>query len=541
MKEKRISELSTEMSQMKQQIDKLLKENKEKEIEEILIKEKYDTFLEKIIKDNNNLITQSKINYIIGEYYCDSFVTVRKIIQSETQYNILIDFKSFIKLYYSKDNLYLIEDIEKKHIEEIKKIASLNINKLILLVDFVFLMNIIKIMNTHFKEKDLIIKAAYNGTYRMFLLSFEERTNSENKCSFLFKENILSYEEINLNEIPNSNLYNFINYYYEINEYLDKNNLEYFPIYEPSLGNNHFFLTMKTSSCKNENFVILICAPLIDYEDLILDFYESSYKYIIILFQAYYFEYNENISDAVSQFFFKKNADFTVKIPENMEEINDGKDQYLASFIDPSKNKLAIIDKNKARVLFKFKANKIENKKYKIEVKNVIDKKIKIMTEKINQKNDKFNDILIEEQFNIIYSYLNDKYKESNIILLNGNKNEENENIRKIISTSEIQGNNNYLLEFLNNNKDSKFDLIISCNSLYLEDENKIKHKFLKKEKLENIKIHLNENGIFCFYLFLNNKYLEEKIREKLEIVFDKENICIYNHKLDYIILCIND
>lgn len=83
--------------------------------------------------------------------------------------------------------------------------------------------------------------------------------------------------------------------------------------------------------------------------------------------------------------------------------------------------------------------------------------------------------------------------------------------------------------------------MIISSNNLYLENENNVKHKFLDKDKLSNIKYHLKENGVFCFYLFLKNKYFEEKIREKLELVFDKDNITIYNHKLDYIIICRNN
>ena len=37
-----------------------------------------------------------------------------------------------------------------------------------------------------------------------------------------------------------------------------------------------------------------------------------------------------------------------------------------------------------------------------------------------------------------------------------------------------------------------------------------------------NIKSHLKEKGVFCFYLFLSNIYYEEIIRERLEIIFKK-------------------
>jgi len=163
------------------------------------------------------------------------------------------------------------------------------------------------------------------------------------------------------------------------------------------------------------------------------------------------------------------------------------------------------------------------------------------MIDKITFKNIEGIDILIEESFNIIYSYLNKIYNKSNILILNGNKNNDIDAIKKIISMNEKKEIKEYLLEFLNKNSELKFDLIISANNLYLENENNVKHKFLNENKLKNIKNHLKENGVFCFYLFLNNKYFEKKIREKLEIVFDKENISIYNHKLDYIIICRNN
>ena len=172
---------------------------------------------------------------------------------------------------------------------------------------------------------------------------------------------------------------------------------------------------------------------------------------------------------------------------------------------------------------------------------NIIDKKIQIIIVEIAFKNTKVTDILIEEPFNIIYSYINNKYNKSNIVLLNGNKNNDNDIIKNIITTIETKEIKEYLLEFLNKKSELKFDLIISSNNLYLENENNVKHKFLDKDKLSNIKYHLKENGVFCFYLFLNNKYFEEKIREKLELVFDKDNITIYNHKLDYIIICRNN
>ena len=200
-----------------------------------------------------------------------------------------------------------------------------------------------------------------------------------------------------------------------------------------------------------------------------------------------------------------------------------------------------MLDKQTAQVQFKFRVKNLSSNKCIIDVNNIIDKKLKIIMDKIDFKNIEGIDILIEESFNIIYSYLNNKYNKSNVVLLNGDKNNDFIKIKKIITKLEEKEIKEYLLEFLNKNSELKFDLILSANNLYLENENNVKHKFLNKDKLMNIKSHLKENGIFCFYLFLNNNYLEEKIREKLEIVFHKDNIYISSHKLDYIIICKNN
>ena len=536
--DKKISELSNKVEEMQKKLDKLLKENKEREIEEIIRKEQYDNYLNRIVKENEEEIKKSKYNFIIGDYYHKSFKTMNQLISSKIQYNFLIDFKTFVRLTYSKENLYMINDIENKHFNDLNKLVDLNVNKLILLVDFVFILNIVKIMSLYFKNKVLIIRCANNGLHILFLLYFYDRKNSENKCSFLLEENILSYERINLNSI--SNLYNFINYYYEINDSYNKKSLEYFPIYDPIKSINHYFLSMKETNSQDEDICVLVCNSLFDFEDVSFDEY-NDYRYIIILFQSYDFRYDENICNIISNFYFKKEPTFIYKIPDNNKIIFETESQYLTFFGKSSKNNIALIDKQKGRVLFKFTIKSISNNKYMIDMNKIIDKKIKIIIDQLVFNNLEGIDILIEESFNIIYSYLKNIYNKSNILIINGDKNNDFDKIKTTIATIEKKEIKEYLLEFLNKKSELTFDLIISANNLFLEDENKVRHKFLNKDKLINIKNHLKENGIFCFYLYLNNKYLEEKIREKLEIVFDKDNISIFNHKLDYIIICKNN
>ena len=449
----------------------------------------------------------------------------------------MIDFKTFVRLTYSKENLYMINDIEKKHFDDLNKLVKFNIKNLILLVDFVFILNIVNIMRSYFKDKDLTIKCANNGLNVLFLLFFHSTKNSNNECSILFNENLLSYESINVNKIKNIN--NFIDYYYEINESYNENKLDYFPIYDPINDVNRYFLSMRTTNYENEDILIAFCSSFLDFEDISFDLY--NYKYIIILFQSYDFKNNENICDSISKFYFKKEPDFIDYIPDNIKIIFNGESFNLIFFGKSSKNNIAVLDRQTSRIQFKFIIKNLSNYKYMIDVNNIIDKKIKIMIDKITFKNIEGIDILIEESFNIIYSYLNQIYNKSNILILNGNKNNDIGAIKNITSMNEKKEIKEYLLEFLNKNSELKFDLIISANNLYLENENNVKHKFLNENKLKNIKNHLKENGVFCFYLFLNNKYFEKKIREKLEIVFDKDNISIYNHKLDYIIICKNN
>ena len=184
---------------------------------------------------------------------------------------------------------------------------------------------------------------------------------------------------------------------------------------------------------------------------------------------------------------------------------------------------------------------KNNNNNYPIDLKNIIDKTINIIFENIKIKNKETTKILIEEQYNLIYTYFHFKYDKSNIVLLNAIKNEGEQDIRKIITTNEITGINQYLFEYMNQNPNELFDLIISVENVFFEKESSVKHKFLKKDRLMNIKSHLKEKGIFCFYLFLSNIYYEEPIRERLEIVFNKNNIFIFSHKLDYVIICKNN
>ena len=55
-KDKKITELSNQMNKIQKELDKLLRENKEKEIEEIIRKEKFDKYIDLIFTENETQI-----------------------------------------------------------------------------------------------------------------------------------------------------------------------------------------------------------------------------------------------------------------------------------------------------------------------------------------------------------------------------------------------------------------------------------------------------------------------------------------------------
>ena len=544
-KEKEISQLKASffkiIDSMKKELSELSNEKRKKKLKKGIRKCRYDIYSEQIIKDNMEQIKENKLNYVIGNYYNDSFQTLEKCNISNKEINILIDFKTFIRLPYSKENKDFILDIESKHKKNLKELSKLVVKKIILLVDFVFILNINEIMSIYFKDKEMIIEPISEESYTLFLLTLKNKPNAENKFSLIFKGNVLDNNKINLEEI--SSLSNFIDYFYELNESKGKNNLEYFPLYNPLTNKNTCFLSIREMKVKNEDIVIMVCTSLFDYENLSLVAVENCFKYLIIIFCMDEFNCDDNFCNNISQFYFNKNPDLIIGLKENKKVIFENELKCLRFFNNNEKSDVAIIDKTKSRVQFKFKLDNMTNKdgiNYTINQNNIIDKKIEIIFKEINMHHES-NDILIEEPFNIIFEYLNKKYNKSNFVLLNGNKDENILNIQKKISTIKINAVNQYLLQYLNNEKDSKFDLIVSANNLYCENEESVKHKFLKKDNLTNIKIHLKEEGIFCFFLFLNNIYNQEKIMKKLEIVFKENDIFIFNHKLDYVIICKNN
>jgi len=566
-KEKKINELRNNMEAKNKDLNKLNNEFKRKDIEYKDIKKEltilknknrkrkikkklrnsyFDEYIKEEINHNQSQIDKDKENnYIIGNYQNNSFKNKKKFFPKDDKYNVVIDFQTFLRLNYEEQYKDLIDDIKTKHLKKIKAFSIKTINKIILIVDFVFILAIKEMMEKYFENKKVIIKPIkvnsedYEEEYLLFLLSFENRGNEEN--SLILKDSIILYEEIDIKKIININ--DFISYYYELKKINAKNGIDKFPIYDPLNGKNNIYLYIRKTNCKKGEILILIIDPLYEYENLDIKIYEKHYTYLILLFQGYYFDFSEKKCELFSKYFYQKEKCTSIIISDNISSIIEKNNLYLGFYGDINKYNAAIIDEKNEIVLFKFKlirkneSDNIEIENYKINVNNIIDKNIRLILDNVRIINKKNFKILIDEPFNIINKYLSMNYKNSKITLISKEK---NEIFKNKISTNEENEINLDIITYFEKeeNENKKFNLIISINSPIFENIND-NQGCIKKEIIKKIVRHLEEKGIFCFYLFLKNKYLMERIEKEVKDIFGKVEI-FQNHSY-YIFICFNN
>jgi len=111
-------------------------------------------------------IKVNKLNYVISNYYNYSFQTLEKCNISNTEINLLINFK--------KENKHFIFDIKSKHKKNLKELSKLVVKKIILLVDFVFILKINEIMSIYFKDKEMIIEPISKESYIFVFINFKK-------------------------------------------------------------------------------------------------------------------------------------------------------------------------------------------------------------------------------------------------------------------------------------------------------------------------------------------------------------------------------
>ena len=474
--------------------------------------------VEKIIKDD---VLQCKIKYKI----------------EENDKKIILDSKTFCRLYYKKEYFNLINDIKNIHSNNLDKYIKENKGKidnknLILITDFVFILSLKEIAKKYFINKNLIIKEIADN---FFIISFLEPKNPD-KTTFVINVDIPGFQLVNFNDIPDIN--NFIKYYFEIKEKRKDNiinNLNYFPIYNPLTNRNDFYLDIHETDSNNDimnKAVFLVIEPLNEPEDLKLNFYENSYKYIILLYKTYFFEIpdetkEKNFLNKLYKFIFQ-NEEYDYEFFNirndiiNLEEISSKKLCRIKG-----ENILFIENKDKNTIDLKFKVKDINSEQnFMINTDSIIDKNIKCLIDSIHFKKNKKINVLIEQSCNALYKYLVNIYKNGDFILLNNNIYEKDINdLKKSITTYEKNEINSNIISYIGQNNDKKFDLIIIENSFYiynsLLDDNKL---------LEAIRNHLNENGRFIIRLIVDNIYQRNYVCDKLSSEFKNVEILNENH-----------
>ena len=423
----------------------------------------------------------------------------------------------------------MIEDIQKKHIIHFSSYSQMkNWSSIYLLSDYVFL-NSLKKISGKIDDYHITVKTILD---KFFMIKItKELDKSKKPCEFL--DNILGSNNTNLLEFKN--ITNFTNYFFEALSIKNTEYLDNFLIYNPVTDGCDLYITIQKTNDINNNLLVYVVDPIYDYEDFADSIKEQEgFKYILILYKTYKFTYKEDDVKKLAYYF-----NFLNQLPYQLCEISDD-EPIVKEFEDiiikknQEKNIAYIVDKKEGRLIYKYHTKNID----KVDENSIIDKNIEvIMKSLLKFEKRKEIKLLIEEPFNLIYTYIKAKYKKWKLVLLN-DKN--NDNICEYISTyTKTKINNSNIYSYINSLKDERFDAIILFNNSFPDENNDIipKTLFQDNKKIKNIKEHLNEQGKFYFNLFIKNRYIKETVENKLRVYFKKINV--YNNYSDINNICI--
>ena len=512
----KIKTLGEELKNLNQKVSELERQNKLRKIKKNIRKDKV---LSNCIKD-----IKSKIK---GKEILECKIKNKINIENEEKC-LILDAKTFCKIYYKKDYLELIDDIKEKHFKNLEKYYSENneIQNLILIVDFVFMLSLKEIMGKYFNNPKLKIKEENN----YFILTFYKGKDIQ----FVMSLNIPGYTVLDLNKIPRMD--NFMTYYYEVKEKLDKvNNIKNFPIYDPLKNRNIFYLDIQiiNSKSKVNSVILLVIEPEFEPEDLKLNFYEEIYDSIILLYKTYFFEDDNNFLEKIFEYFFpNQKLDYISIKDEDFKKIKETNQKILYKRED----KFFIENKNKNVIETKLKLNKANSDlNLIIDTNSIIDKNIYcIINSILFQRNTKIK-ILIEQSCNILYKYLKKIYNKTEFVLLNNDINDNQiKNLKEYISTYEKNEVFKSLSTYITESDNQKFDLII------LETVLDTSNLFDNKEILIKIKNLLDKRGKFIIHLIADNIYSKNVIYKKLSSAFKQVKILNENklYELNNVLVC---
>ena len=519
------SVLNNKICQINENFNKLEMKLKKHKLKKKIQKELKD-FIQNEIEKNKKIFSKDECHIIAKEKIFDVNYS-EKLEKNKIKSENIFDFKTFCLCYFNNDNKNLIKEIQIKHATNMEIISKIkNIKFLEILADFVFLLSL-RIIVGKFSNYNIIIEPVFD---KYFLIKFKKE-NDKSKITYLFTADLLGISQKNIINFIDYN--NFINYYFEYLSIKVLDSIEKYPLYNPETDGCDYYLTIINTNGPQKNILVYIVDPIYEYEDYKFES-DKNYLYIFIIHKTYYFNFEKNIIKNIIYFFDLSNnlTYLDIHIVDNEKVIYDDENKCVKLYKE--KNKAFILDKNTGKVQYKYKVKNNDIFDETIIIDNNI---INIMEAVSKLKKNNEVSILLEEPFNIIYSYIKNKYKNSKIVLLNDLKNEKINNfLNTTVDNKTISNINSYI----NTLKDKRFDLIILENNDFPNNNNNDvipKISFFEEKKLKNIRNHLNEGGKFIFRLLLKNKYLKEKVLNKLKIIFNKVDL-LYDIELDNIVIC---
>ena len=554
-KEQKLINLTNEISDIKKSYKIFEYQNNLRVYKKKARKEKFEKLINEEFGENKKLFPNEKL--LIGNIYDDSFKTLEHVPENIEKYKIIIDTRTFCRIY--KIDNELEDDIAQKHFKKLEKYNSYK-NKLILIVDYIFMKSFNKIKNYLNNCQISLI----NGKIGIYFKLNISKNDPLNKIIFNVKIPGNIDDKIDFNNIKNID--NFILYLIDLEIKLNNEGSFFtYPIYNPFTDGTNFYLTKLVrglpSEIKDYKFYILDLFNVI--QDKKVDF-EPNITHFLLYISENFGELNLQQNLIFSYFTNIENCDIINKKIEIFKSYN-----YPMIYGLPKDSKYIIYDndKEKQRILVSKKSEKIIMKiKYKTIFKKEIDKNIIIKETEYN--NIKYGtklaldkNIIVDNK--IIYYisslFLSISSPETNQlkILLNEDtfdfmeiylKNIFNEKL-EIINENKAKKVDYDFIKFLGksnsniiNNKEKKnnnYDCIF-LKSYMLPDEKyaTIPHYiFFENTYLNKINNMLKSNGIFCFNIIERNKFEFTKIMKKLKIIFKRVIFHIFSD-LDQFVIC---
>ena len=479
------------------------------------------------VLENIKNITSEKNNAIIGNYYIDNFVSVTKTDLNKKYYDNILDLKSFVKLDSSIKDQKIINQTIEKYKNHLDIYLNLKFGSLMFFADNTFFKQFFEKCLKMFENKNFIIQPVLDD-----LFLFELNPKNDNDSNSYFHVNLPGVlGSVNLKNCKN--ISNLVEYYFKVKNLNLTSNIIDFPLYNPNIELDQYFLSYIEGDVTKEETAVIIYNDLTFDQNELMDKSKKNYRNILMVYERN--NSSKEIIESIVTFFIKEKK-YTI--------FNASKP--LFKIIHNSETK-QILEGEKNRIIYDIKHNRIQYlyaisdqksginlNKNRIVDKNIIDL-CELLSEKGNLKN-----ILIKEPLSIISLYLFENFKGSKITLVDS---KENKRIKEILRTGykiRFQLTKENLLDYLPKSK-CKYDAIIIENDDFPDEINEQfpTKELLLTQNLIKIKNALNLLGKIYFHVILPNSFSYESVIKEIDNVFYIEKK-VQLFPLEFWIVCIS-